>query len=253
MIVAGASAYPRVIDWARFREIADEVGALFMADMAHIAGLVRGRRPPQPGAVRRHRDHHDPQVAAWPARRPDPLQGEACPGDRPGGLPDAPGRPDPGCGCGARGLLPRGDAAVLPDLQRAGGQERGGAGRRDVGSGAEPGLGRHGQPSAGAEPAGPLVHGREAGRGAGERSASSPASRRCPARRARRARPAASVSGRRPSPRAAPPRSRCARWRGPWPGWPPIRTTRPPGRDPRRDARASQTPSRRSEEADGRR
>jgi glycine hydroxymethyltransferase len=40
MIVAGASAYPRIIDWSRFRQIADEVGALFLADMAHIAGLV---------------------------------------------------------------------------------------------------------------------------------------------------------------------------------------------------------------------
>lgn len=40
MIVAGASAYPRAIDFAKFREIADEVGALFMVDMAHIAGLV---------------------------------------------------------------------------------------------------------------------------------------------------------------------------------------------------------------------
>ncbi|MBQ8042746.1 MAG: serine hydroxymethyltransferase [Clostridia bacterium] len=40
MIVAGASAYPREIDFAKFREIADEVGALLMVDMAHIAGLV---------------------------------------------------------------------------------------------------------------------------------------------------------------------------------------------------------------------
>lgn len=40
LIVAGASAYPREIDFAKFREIADEVGALFMVDMAHIAGLV---------------------------------------------------------------------------------------------------------------------------------------------------------------------------------------------------------------------
>ena len=40
LIVAGASAYPRVPDFARFREIADEVGALFMVDMAHFAGLV---------------------------------------------------------------------------------------------------------------------------------------------------------------------------------------------------------------------
>jgi glycine hydroxymethyltransferase len=40
MILTGASAYPRAIDFARFREIADEVGAKFVVDMAHIAGLV---------------------------------------------------------------------------------------------------------------------------------------------------------------------------------------------------------------------
>src|SRR5512146_1830970 len=40
MIVAGASAYSRVIDWARFRAIADETGALLMVDMAHYAGLI---------------------------------------------------------------------------------------------------------------------------------------------------------------------------------------------------------------------
>src|SRR5438105_5241869 len=42
LVVAGASAYPREIDFARFAEIAREVGALFMVDMAHIAGLVAG-------------------------------------------------------------------------------------------------------------------------------------------------------------------------------------------------------------------
>ena len=41
MILAGASAYPRIIDFKKFREIADEVGAYLMVDMAHIAGLVR--------------------------------------------------------------------------------------------------------------------------------------------------------------------------------------------------------------------
>ncbi len=48
MILAGASAYPRVIDFARFREIADEVGAYFMVDMAHIAGLVAAGLHPSP-------------------------------------------------------------------------------------------------------------------------------------------------------------------------------------------------------------
>lgn len=42
IIVAGASAYPRQIDWARFREIADSVGALLMVDMAHYSGLIAG-------------------------------------------------------------------------------------------------------------------------------------------------------------------------------------------------------------------
>lgn len=48
MIVAGASAYPRQIDFARFREIADEVGAYLMVDMAHIAGLVATGHHPNP-------------------------------------------------------------------------------------------------------------------------------------------------------------------------------------------------------------
>jgi len=48
MIVCGASAYPRFIDFARLREIADEVGAYLMADIAHIAGLVAGELHPSP-------------------------------------------------------------------------------------------------------------------------------------------------------------------------------------------------------------
>ena len=48
MILAGASAYPRIIDFARFRQIADKVGALFMVDMAHIAGLVAAGLHPNP-------------------------------------------------------------------------------------------------------------------------------------------------------------------------------------------------------------
>lgn len=48
MIVAGASAYPRIIDFKRFREIADEVGAYLFVDMAHIAGLVAAGLHPNP-------------------------------------------------------------------------------------------------------------------------------------------------------------------------------------------------------------
>ncbi len=48
LIIAGGSAYPRVIDFARFRAIADEVGAFLMVDMAHFAGLVAGGAHPSP-------------------------------------------------------------------------------------------------------------------------------------------------------------------------------------------------------------
>lgn len=48
LIVAGASAYPRVIDFQKFRDIADEVGAFLMVDMAHIAGLVAAGLHPNP-------------------------------------------------------------------------------------------------------------------------------------------------------------------------------------------------------------
>ncbi|MEB3429490.1 serine hydroxymethyltransferase [Citroniella saccharovorans] len=48
LIVAGASAYPRIIDFKRFREICDEVGAYLMVDMAHIAGLVAAGLHPSP-------------------------------------------------------------------------------------------------------------------------------------------------------------------------------------------------------------
>ena len=48
LIVAGASAYPRIIDFARLRAIADEVGAMLMVDMAHIAGLVAAGEHPSP-------------------------------------------------------------------------------------------------------------------------------------------------------------------------------------------------------------
>ena len=51
LIVAGASAYPRIIDFHRFRRIADEVGAYLMVDMAHIAGLIASELHPNPVQV----------------------------------------------------------------------------------------------------------------------------------------------------------------------------------------------------------
>ena len=48
LIVSGSTAYPRIIDFAKFAEIAEEVGAMHMTDMAHIAGLVAGKAHPSP-------------------------------------------------------------------------------------------------------------------------------------------------------------------------------------------------------------
>jgi glycine hydroxymethyltransferase len=48
MVIAGASAYSQVIDWARFRDIADSVGALLLADVAHYSGLIVGEEYPSP-------------------------------------------------------------------------------------------------------------------------------------------------------------------------------------------------------------
>merc|ERR1712203_960708 len=48
MILCGASAYPRIVDLAKFKEIADEVGAYLMADIAHISGLVATKQHPSP-------------------------------------------------------------------------------------------------------------------------------------------------------------------------------------------------------------
>ncbi len=51
MIIAGFSAYSRVVDWQRFRDIADEVGAYLLVDMAHVAGLVAAGEYPSPVAI----------------------------------------------------------------------------------------------------------------------------------------------------------------------------------------------------------
>src|SRR5207244_1930252 len=48
LVIAGASAYPRVLDFAKFAEICKEVGALLMVDMAHVAGLVAAKLHPDP-------------------------------------------------------------------------------------------------------------------------------------------------------------------------------------------------------------
>ena len=72
LIIAGASAYPRQIDFARFRAIADEVGACLMVDMAHYAGLVAAGLHPNPVPHAHVTHHHHPQDPARPPRRHHP-------------------------------------------------------------------------------------------------------------------------------------------------------------------------------------
>ena len=66
MILAGASAYPRIIDFKTFADIAHEVGAYLFVDMAHIAGLVARGRPSLPCPLRRRGVHHHPQTLRGP-------------------------------------------------------------------------------------------------------------------------------------------------------------------------------------------
>src|SRR4029079_730247 len=108
LILAGWSAYPRFLDFERFRAIADEVGAYLMVDMAHFAGLVAAGLHPSPVPYadvvttttqktlggprgRGHNDHA--QDAGRPARRRHPVQGGTRQEDQLGGLPRPAGRP----------------------------------------------------------------------------------------------------------------------------------------------------------------
>ena len=114
MIVAGGSAYPRIIDFRRFREIADAVGAYLMVDMAHFAGLVAGGVASEPVPARACRDHDDAQDAARPARRLHPHQrrgaGEE---DQLGGVPRPAGRAADACHRRQGGGVRRGAAPVF--------------------------------------------------------------------------------------------------------------------------------------------
>ena len=69
MIIAGFSAYSRILDFARFRRIADQVGAYLVVDMAHVAGLVATGLYPNPRALCRRGDQHHAQDAARTAWR----------------------------------------------------------------------------------------------------------------------------------------------------------------------------------------
>ena len=79
LIQCGTTAYSRVLDFDAFRAIADEVGAVLFADIAHIAGLVAAGLHPSPIGQAHDRHHHHAQDAARAARRPDPVRRSASP------------------------------------------------------------------------------------------------------------------------------------------------------------------------------
>ena len=74
LILGGFSAYSRVVDWAKMREIADNVGAYFLVDMAHIAGLVAAGVYPSPDPVRTCGYNHNTQDTARPPVGLDPVR-----------------------------------------------------------------------------------------------------------------------------------------------------------------------------------
>ena len=73
IIIAGASAYSLVIDWARFARVAKDVGAIFMVDMAHYAGLIAGGQYPNPQS-RKDAKRVEAQIRQEKARLGKPLQ-----------------------------------------------------------------------------------------------------------------------------------------------------------------------------------
>jgi glycine hydroxymethyltransferase len=129
LIIAGGSAYARHWDFARFRPIADEVGALFMVDMAHFAGLVAGGAHPSPLPHAHVVTTTDAQDAARAARRHDPDgrrgAGEEVQQRR---LPRPAGRAADARDRRQGGGLRRGAAAGVPRLFEGRGRQRARAG-----------------------------------------------------------------------------------------------------------------------------
>ena len=155
MIVAGTTSYPRRIDPEPFRAIADEVGALFMFDAAHIAGLIAGGAAPEPGAVRRHRHVHHPQDAARPARRLHPVsRAEHAKAIDKAVFPGWQGGPLEHVIAGQGGRLPRGRRTRRsPSTPTRSSPTPSALAEALAGRGLPPGVGRHRQPPDGRRPA----------------------------------------------------------------------------------------------------
>ena len=118
IIYCGGTAIPRTIDFPAFAEIAAEVGAVLVADIAHIAGLIAGGAHPSPVGLRPGDHHHHAQDPARPARCHDHVHRRARIRAGQGGLPRPAGRPAQPHHGGDRGRAAGGGAAGIPHATR---------------------------------------------------------------------------------------------------------------------------------------
>ena len=127
-IIAGGSAYPRIIDFRRFREIADAVGAYLMVDMAHFAGLVAGGAHPSPFphahvvTTTTHKTLRGPRGGVILTNDEEMAKKTQL-----GGVPRHAGRPADACHRRQGGGVRRGAAAALQALREERGRKRQGA------------------------------------------------------------------------------------------------------------------------------
>ena len=212
LIIAGGSAYSRFIDFKRFREIADSIGAYFMVDMAHFAGLVAGGVHPNPlehahvVTTTTHKTLRGPRGGMILSRDADlgkKINSAVFPGLQ-GGPVDA-------CHRGEGRRVRRSAEARFQALRARRRRERQSAGRNAACAGPRHRLGRHGHASDAGRSAGPRT--RQAARPRKRSIARISRPTRTPFRSTRRSprSPPASVSARRPAPRAASVRASSAR------------------------------------------
>ena len=146
LIVAGATAYPRLIQPEPLREIADESGAMLMFDAAHIAGLIAGGVHPNPTQFADVVTFTTHKTLRGPPGRRHRLPVRLREGDRQGHVPRHPGRPPRPRGGGQGGGLRRGGHARVRRLRGPDRGELQGSGLRAGRPRVPTGVGRHRQP-----------------------------------------------------------------------------------------------------------
>ena len=175
MIVVGTTSYPRRLEPEPFRKIADEVGALLMFDIAHLAGLVAGGAHPNPVPFADVVTFTTHKTLRGPAWRLHPVDRRARRGDRQGRVPRLAGWPARARHRRQGDRVPRGDGPVVRRVRPADRRQRVGARRSTRARGLPARVRRHRQPPDGRRP---HAVRRRAHRQAGpERRSTRPASR----------------------------------------------------------------------------